>query len=62
MGFFNKALKATIEIVKLPIDVAKDVVTCGGLLGDMNDPTGWQERKKTHTREKLEEIADILDD
>lgn len=47
MGFFNALVKIAVDTVTLPIDIAKDIVTLGGIATD---------RGGTYTGEKLEQI------
>lgn len=58
MGFFGKLLKATIETVTLPIDVAKDVISMGGVIDDQDQPYTVQRLKKI--KGDLEDAADEL--
>lgn len=50
---FDSLLKAAIGIVKLPIDVAADIVTLGGALTDKDEP---------YTVKGMSKIMDNLDD
>lgn len=52
MGFFQSLAVLAVDIVKAPVAVVKDVVTMGGVLDD---------RKKSYTAEKLEDIADDIE-
>lgn len=47
MSFFGKLIGATIEVVKVPVAIVKDVVTIGGIAVD---------KDKTFTEEKLDDI------
>ncbi len=60
MSIFGKILKATIKAATLPVDIAKDVVTLGGVLTD---------EKESYTKQgvddiigALEELGDEIDD
>tara|TARA_R110000851_G_scaffold217813_1_gene370748 strand:- start:956 stop:1213 length:258 start_codon:yes stop_codon:yes gene_type:complete len=35
---FDSLLKATVGLIKLPIDIAADVVTLGGAINETNEP------------------------
>lgn len=49
----GKLFKAAIGVVTIPLDVVKDIVTIGGVV---------TEKRSTYTQEKIEEIADNLDE
>ena len=49
MGFFSGLVKVGIDVVNLPIEVAKDVVTFGGVFAG---------RRKSYTKEALEEMKE----
>ena len=53
MSLFGKILKTTIDTVTLPVDMAKDMATLGGLLTDKKEP---------HTSKKIGKISDAVDD
>lgn len=53
MSIFGKILKTALDVITSPIDVAKDVVTLGGVL------TG---EPKTYTGKKLERLDDDLEE
>lgn len=56
MGLFSAIVGTAVEIVKLPVAVAKDVVTLGGAFDNNGRP---------HTLDQLDEIkntAEELDD
>lgn len=53
MGLFGKLIKTIVNVAELPVAVAKDVVTLGGVA---------QDRGQSHTRELLEKIKDEADD
>lgn len=46
-------LKAVVEVAKLPVDVAADVITLGGALTDKNKP---------YTAKRCERIMNKLDE
>lgn len=50
---FNNLLKAAVGIVKLPVDVAADVVTMGGVLS---------EKKEAYTSKGVKQIMKNLDE
>ena len=51
MGFFGKLLDATLNTALLPIDMAKDFVTLGGL--DQEEP---------HTFTRVKKICEKVED
>jgi hypothetical protein len=53
MGIFGKLVKTAFNVAELPLAVAKDVVTLGGIA---------QGRRETHTRELVEKIKEDADD
>lgn len=53
MSIFGSLLKTVIDTATLPLDVAKDVVTMGGVCTDRNE---------TYTGSKLKRIADDIED
>jgi hypothetical protein len=59
MGLFGKLLKATFDVVTLPVDIAKDVVTMGGAL---NDSGSAVIKKLQRLEDDGEEIQDELDE
>ena len=54
---FKSLLKATIGVVKLPIDVAADVVTMGGVLSGKNNLPG----DDSYTESGVKKIMENLD-
>lgn len=50
---FDKLLKAAVNVVTLPVDVAADLLTMGGALTDKEEP---------YTVEKARKIKQNLDD
>lgn len=46
-------LKAVVEVIKLPVDIAADVVTMGGVMTD---------KRKPYTAERLERVMDKLNE
>ena len=50
---FDSLFKAVVGVVKLPIDVAADVVTLGGAITDQDE---------TYTGKGLRKIMENLDD
>jgi hypothetical protein len=53
MGLFGSLLKTVIDVVEMPIAIAKDVATMGGELTD---------QKKCYTQQKLEEVDEDWND
>jgi hypothetical protein len=53
MGLFGKLVKTALNVAEIPLAVAKDVVTLGGVA------TGKDE---TYTRELVEKIKEDADD
>lgn len=49
MGLFSALVKITVDVVTLPIDIAKDVVTLGGFGTDQDKP---------YTLQKLDQIKE----
>ncbi len=60
MGIFGKVLQGAIDTVTLPLDVAADVVTLGGVNTDQQEPYTVQKIKKL--QEKGKEIYDELEE
>lgn len=60
MGLLKKGLKAVIKTATLPVDVAKDVVTMGGVLTDEEE--SYTKRKAQGILDALEELSDEVDD
>lgn len=52
MGFLGKLLKTGIDLVTLPVDVAKDTVTMGGAATD----------EESAVVKKLERLADDVEE
>lgn len=53
MGFFNAITKLAVDVVQAPVALVKDTVTLGGVATD---------RRKSYTRELLEQIRDDADE
>lgn len=53
MGLFSALTKITIDVVTLPVAIAKDVVTLGGTITDQSKP---------YTAQKLDEIKEDAED
>jgi len=53
MGIFGKLLRTAIHTVTLPVDIAKDVATVGGVLTDEDE---------AYTLKKAKKIGEDLDD
>jgi hypothetical protein len=49
MGLFGKIVKTAVNVATLPVAVAKDVVTLGGVSTDQKQP---------YTAQKLQQIKD----
>lgn len=49
MGLFKALVSTAINLVTLPVDIVKDVVTLGGAITD---------QPKTYTEQKLEKIKE----
>ena len=60
MGLFGKIAQGLIDTALIPVDVAKDVVTLGGVTTDQDDPYISEKVKKL--RKKLEDIYNSLDE
>lgn len=60
MGILSKIIKTGIHVVTAPVEVAKDVVTMGGLLTDQNE-TYTTKRAKKLVRD-VKEIESEVDD
>lgn len=52
MGLFGQLVRTVVNVVELPVEVAKDVVT----LGNVGSPEG------SFTRQQLQKIKDEADD
>lgn len=48
MGFFSSFIKTTLDVVVLPIEMVKDVVTMGGALTDEDEPYTVQRLKQAN--------------
>jgi len=57
MGFLSKLAKATFDVVTLPVDIVKDVVTMGGVL-DNEEPCTIEKLKKV--TKSIEEASEDL--
>lgn len=53
MELFGKIVKTAINVATLPVSVAKDVVTLGGVATEQRD---------SYTSQKLQQIKDEADD
>lgn len=53
MGFLNKFVKLAVNTVSIPIDVAKDVVTLGGVA---------TEQSKSYTEQRIEKLIEDTED
>lgn len=53
MGFLSKLAKSVVSVALTPVDVLADVATLGGVL---------QDRKETHTQERLRKAKEALDE
>ena len=49
MKLFGQIVRTVVNVVELPVAVAKDVVTLGGIV---------TEQGKSYTKQQLEKIAD----
>lgn len=54
MGLFGKIVKTVVNVAELPVSIAKDVVTLGGV-SRSND-------KGSYTIENIQKIKDEADD
>lgn len=60
MGIFSKLASAVLQTALLPVEVAKDIVTMGGVCTDQREPYTLKRLKKLgHT---VESAIDDLDD
>ncbi len=57
MGLFGKIIKTGIRTATLPINVAKDVITLGGVKKKTSTEEGWDA-----LIDALEELSDEIDD
>lgn len=53
MGLFSALTKITVDVITLPIDIVKDVVTLGGVATDQDKP---------YTLQKLDKIKEDSED
>lgn len=53
MGLFGKLIKTALSVAEIPLAVAKDVVTLGGVA---------TEKDTTYTRELVEKIKEEADE
>lgn len=53
MGILGALIKTVVNVTTLPIDVAMDIVTLGGVTTD---------QKKPYTSQKLDQIKEDVDD
>lgn len=60
MGFFGKLLDATVNVALTPIDIVKDIATCGGVLTDQDKPYTIQRGEKVI--KKVEESGEDAGD
>ena len=59
MGLFDQLVKTVARAVTLPVSVAKDVVTMGGVLDDSGEIATLDHLKKLV--EDIEELPDSVD-
>ena len=60
MGFLTHLTKTVLDVATSPIDVAKDVVTMGGVLIDEDEPATVKKIKKIV--EDIDGLPDSVDD
>ena len=60
MRIFGKITKGLIDSALLPIDIAKDIVTLGGINTNQEEPYTVKKIKKL--RDEAEDIYDSLDE
>ncbi len=60
MGIFDKIVKTGLRTAQLPVSVAKDVVTLGGVLTDEDD--AYTKTNAEKILEALDELGDEVDD
>jgi len=53
VSLFGKIIRTTVNLATLPVAVAKDVITLGGIA---------TEQSKTYTEQKLEQIKEEAED
>lgn len=61
MGFLGKLIKTTIDVAFLPVEVAKDIATLGGLTSNEEDESYTVQRLRK-VAEHAEQAYDSLDD
>ena len=59
MGLLGSLLKTTIHIVTTPVEIAKDMVTMGGVLTDQDKPYTAQRAAKL--KRDIEDVDDDVD-
>jgi hypothetical protein len=57
MSLFGKLVRTAINVGELPLAVAKDVLTLGGICSEQNPRGDGQ----TYTREQIEKLKDEAD-
>jgi hypothetical protein len=57
MGMFGKLLGSVIDVALTPVEIAKDLVTCGGLVTDEDEPYTVTRLKKA-----MKKAGDAADD
>lgn len=60
LGFGKKMFKTAVQVVVTPVEVAKDIVTFGGMATDQDEPYTVQRAKKI--AEDFEDGLDELDE
>jgi hypothetical protein len=60
MSILSKLTKTLIHTATTPIEIAKDVVTLGGVINEEDEPYTVQKIKKV--LEDIDELSDEIDD
>lgn len=60
MGFFSSLTKTVLDVVVLPVEIAKDVVTLGGACTDQHEPYTMQRLKQAN--KDMNKAIDALDE
>ncbi len=60
MGFLTSLTKTVLDVATSPIDLAKDIVTLGGVLTDKDEPATLKKLKKIV--KDIDELPDSVDD
>jgi len=60
MGIIGKTFKTLIHTATTPLDVAKDIVTMGGVMTDKEKP--YTAEKLSKILEDIEELSDEIED